>query len=161
MIRPARPLALLAAGACAALLLAACGGGGDDKGKTFTTEGKAAVASVRGVGTQVAGALQGASNATNAQLSSEIDAITTAGNASLRLVDALKAPNADQQKLVTNLSSALKTALADLTTISDAVTANDATKAKSATEQFITDSAPVQAANNALGQAVGAPPPKQ
>ncbi len=158
MIRSTRPVALLAALVAVSLTLAACGGGGNDTEKTFKTEGKAAVLSVRAVGTQLATALKGASNATNAQLTQEITAISTAGAASLAQVKALKAPNDADKTLVTNLSTALSTALNDLTAIGDAVTANDPTQAKSSTEQLVTDSTPVQTANNALAQAVGAPP---
>lgn len=151
-MNPSRILPLAAL--VAAVSLAACGGGSD---APTAADAKAAYApiqtKIKSLGTDIGGAIGGASQATDAELAQQFDALADRGRAQKAEIDGIDVPDS-----LAALRNALRNALSkgtdDLTDIATASKASNAAAARAAAEKLVADSEQIRSARDAFEAAL-------
>jgi hypothetical protein len=155
-----RPMTIIAA--LTALVLAGCGSSSKSSsaGGSSTSSGTPSLSSFkagfvadratfRKLGSDLQSEITGAASKTDAQLATELSALSDRAKQQATAISNLGAP-AQYQTDVQNLSAAFNAVSADLHKISVAATNHDGPAAKTATETLLQDAAKVKAADDAI-----------
>jgi hypothetical protein len=138
----------------AALALAGCGGSSGPSLSTFKSGFSADKTQFRKLGTDLAAAITGASKKTDAQLATELGALSARAKQQATQLSKLDPPSKYKTELA-DLVSAFNAVGSDLTNISTAAAKHDAAAAGSATKTLIKDAAKVKSADTSVSKGLG------
>jgi hypothetical protein len=145
---------VISAAMVAALALAGCGGSSGPSLSAFKSGFSADKTQFRKLGTDLATAITGASKKTDAELATELGALSARAKQQAAQLSKLNPPPKYKTELA-NLVSAFNAVGADLTSISTAAAKHDAAAAGNATRTLVKDAAKVKTADTSVSKGLG------